>query len=182
MPERESTPDPFALPPEIVEAIQDDEYACVTIATEEGTALLAKIPSMDIEDLHGTYPVQVRHELLGHPASPVIRITATLYDDPQRPFLLETFINPDDPHQRADYAALAGQEDLRLYFYDEIHQFRLAKAVVNRARERIPLVLETADALLASIPPEDRDFDRAKADVMAAIRLNGDDSGANRGM
>jgi hypothetical protein len=174
--ERFQPSDPFALPPELVEAIRDDDYACVTLATERGTALVAKLPGYEIEGLRGTFPIQLRHELFGHPASPVIRMTATLYDQPSAPFLLETFINVDDAYQRADYAAFAEQEELPILFYDEHHQHRLAKAVRNGAREQIPLILETAGELLADIPVAERDFDRAKAAVMATIRLKpGDD-------
>jgi hypothetical protein len=105
-------PDPFARPLDLVEAIRDNDYACLTLATDQGTALLAKLQAREIEGLRGTFPIQLRHELFGHPASPIIRITATLYDDPTQPFLLETFINVDDDYQRADFAAFAGQEDL----------------------------------------------------------------------
>jgi len=39
-----------------------------------------------------------------------------IYDQPQRPLALETFVNVDDPQQRADYAALAAQDNVYLLF------------------------------------------------------------------
>ena len=138
MPERGPSPDPLALPPELVEAIQDDDYACLTLATNRGTALVAKLPGTEIEGLRGTFPIQMRHELFGHPASPVIRLTATLFDDPDQPFLLETFINVDEDDQRNDYAAFADQDEILLLFYDEGHQHRLGKTVGNGSRDPDP--------------------------------------------
>lgn len=169
--ERFRPTDPFTLPPELAEAIQDDDYACLTLPTSRGTALIAKLPSVEIAGLHGSFPIQMRHELFGHPASPVIRLTATLYDDPARPFLLETFINVGEADQRADYAAFAEQAEIPLLFYDEHHHHRLAKAVNNGSRMQIPLVLQAADELLAGVPAEARDFDQAKAAIMASIQL-----------
>lgn len=171
MVERGPSPDPYALPPELTEAIKDDTYACVTIATDQGTAMLIKAPTHEINQLRGTLPIQLRHELFEHPASPVIRMTATIYDDPQRPFLAETFINIEDPDQRAGYATLAQQGELRLLFYDGELHFQLAKVVPNGTRERVPFVLAAASALLAQIPPEQVDFDRARRAVIAAMEL-----------
>ena len=176
MPERGPSPEPFALPAEFVEAIQDDDYAFLTLATNRGTALVAKLPGAEIEGLRGTFPIQMRHELFGHPSSPVIRLTATLFDDPDQPFLLETFINVDEEDQRTDYASFADQEELLLLFYDERHRHQLAKTVGNGSRDRIPSILQAADELLAGVPVKERDFDQAKADVIAMIRLNGNGS------
>ena len=175
MTERFQPTDPFALPPELVEAIRDVDYACVTLPTSRGTALVAKLPDVEIERIGGTFPIQVRHELFGHPAGPVIRMTATLYDEPADPLLLETFFNVGEDDQRSDYAALSEQDEIPLLFYDQQHQHRLAKTVGNGSRHQIPQVLDAADELLAGIPPESRDFDRAKADVVLAIALEPED-------
>ena len=171
MTERFQPSDPFILPPELVEAIRDVDYACVTLPTSRGTAVIAKLPDSEIERIGGTFPIQVRHELFGHSASPVIRLTATLYDDPDDPLLLETFFNVGEEDQRSDYAALSEQDEILLLFYDQRHQHRLAKTVGNGSRAQIPWVLQGAEALLAAIPPGARDFDRAKADVMLAVHL-----------
>ena len=176
MPERDPSPDPLALPAELIEVIHDDDYACLTLATNRGTAIVAKLPGAEIEGLRGTFPIQLRHELFGHPAGPVIRLTATLYDDPDQPFLLETFINVDEEDQHADYAAFADQGEIPLLFYDEGHQHRLGKRVGNGSRTQIPAILQAADELLAGVSVEQRDFDQAKADVMAMIRLGGEDA------
>lgn len=171
MTERFQPTDSFALPPELIEAIKDDDYACLTLATNRGTAIVVKVPDVEIDRISGTFPIQMRHELFGHPASPVIRLTATLYDDPDNPLLLETFINVGEADQRADYAAFAEQDEIPLLFYDQRHQHRLAKTVGNGSREQIPRVVQAADELLAGIPAGAREFDRAKADVILAVYL-----------
>jgi hypothetical protein len=56
-----------------------------------------------------------------------------IYDQPDRPLGLETFINVDEPDQRQDFAALAEQEELLLLFYDETMSHRLTKRVRNTA-------------------------------------------------
>ncbi len=166
--ERFQPSDPFPLPPELIEAIKDVDYACLTLPTSRGTALVAKLPDTEIAKIGGTSPIHIRHELFGHPASPIIRLTATLYDDP---LLLETFINVGEADQRGGDASFAGQEEIPLLLYDQQHRHRLAKTVGNGSRDQIPWVLQRAKALLAAIPPGARDFDRAKADVVLAVHL-----------
>jgi hypothetical protein len=122
--------------------------------------------------LRGTLPIQLRHELFKHPAGPVIRSTTTIYDDPQQPFLAETFINYADPSQCDDYAALATQKELHLLFVDGAHRLQLAKVVSNSARQRVPRVLVNARALLDQLPPDQVDFERAKRDILASITLD----------
>lgn len=77
----------------------------------------------------------------------------------------------EDPDQRANYAALAQQDHLLLLFYDERLAHQLTKRVGTPNPEAVSKVLTSADRLLEAIPAEGRDFDRAKADVMAATGL-----------
>src|SRR5262245_41993527 len=110
---------PNELPPELAAFLQDQRYACLTHATNQGTVLVLKTPRSEIESVRGTVPIQVRHELHRHPSAPVIRMVVTIYDQPTRPLAFDTFINVADPEQRDDFAALASQTELHLLFYDE---------------------------------------------------------------
>src|SRR5437762_11419875 len=85
------------LPSELVEAIKDRPYACVTAPTDRGTVFVIKAPSRDIDSLRGPVPIFLRHELYEHPAAPVIRMLLKIYDQPERPLALETYINVADP-------------------------------------------------------------------------------------
>lgn len=157
---------PFELPPELANFLKDKTYACLTQATDKGTVLVVKAPARDIESLRGNVPIQLREELYDHPRAPVIRILVRIYDQPNRPLALETFVNVADPQQRADFVALANQEELHLLFYDESLSHRLTKGVRNFSKDAITLALSNADRLLARIPPDRFDFDKAKEDVM----------------
>jgi hypothetical protein len=162
---------PTSLPSSLAEFLRDQEYACVTEATELGTILVVKAPSVDIESARGAVPIGLRHELYEHPAAPVIRLVTTIYDQPQHPLALETFINVSDEAQRVDYAALATQDHLYLFFYDEQLQHRLSKQVRLPDPTAMSEVLTRASALLTAIPTEQFNFEEAKAAVQARTRL-----------
>jgi len=98
-------------------------------------------------------------------------MTVRIYDQPQSPLALETFINVEDKEQRADYAGLAKQKTLHMLFYDEALNHRLTKGVHNGARGEITYILGQADKLLPTIPKDRFDFDRAKQAVMERTRL-----------
>jgi hypothetical protein len=97
----------------------------------------------------------------------VIRI----YDRPDSSLGLETFINVDDPDQQADCAVLAEQDHLLMLFYDERLRHQLTKRVGTPNPAAVSEVPANAAQLLAAIPPEQRDFDRAKTAVMARTKL-----------
>ena len=87
------------------------------------------------------------------------------------PLALETFINITDDQQRTDYAALASQQALALLFYDETLTHRLTKMVPLSNPEDSTLILQTAEQALQTTPPDQLDFDAAKAAVMRATQL-----------
>jgi hypothetical protein len=159
------------LPPDLAAFLQDQTLVCVSHPIDRGTAFVIKAPSPEIESMRGNVPVHLRHELYEHPAAPVIRTVTSIYDQPDRPMRLETFFNVADEQQRADYAALATQENLYLLVYDEKLVHRLTKAVGHLDSEVMTQILARAQEFLAGIPAEEVDFDRAKAAVMEATSL-----------
>src|SRR6266516_8215030 len=86
---------PGVLPPDLAAFLQDQDYACVTEATDHGTVLVIKVPTPDIESVRGTVPILLRQSLFQHPAAPVIQMVVRIYDQPEHPLALETFINVD---------------------------------------------------------------------------------------
>jgi hypothetical protein len=167
----DDTPD--ALPPELVATLEGIDYACVTVATTAGTALLLKAPRHEIESARGQTPIRLGHELYAHPAAPVIRMSVHVYDQPASLLALETFINVADPDQRADYAALAEQDEIPLLFLDEHLAQRLTKRLTHShsGRDVVPRIVALAEQLLDQIPPGQFDFERAKQAVMEAAAL-----------
>lgn len=162
---------PFELPETLAQFLRGQEYAVVTQASDQGTVFVVKSPARELATLGGHVPIHLRHELYQHPQAPVIRTVIRVYDRPENPLALETFINVEQEDQRRDFAALAEQDTLLLAFYDEHLTHRLTKAVGNGAQQTIGEILEQADRVRASIAPEQYDFDRAKAEVMQRTRL-----------
>ncbi len=163
---------PIALPDDLAQFLRTaPEFACVTEATSLGTAYVVKAPAHDIQSLRGRVPIHIQHSLHQHPQAPVIRTVISLYDRPEAPLRLETFINVAAADQRADFARLADQEELWMLFYDERLQHRLTKRVPQPNRAGIAEVLTAADAIAAAIPPEQYDFDIAKQAVMRHTML-----------
>src|SRR5437868_111277 len=100
---------PLLLPPDLLEFLQDRDFACLTHPTDRGTCLVIIAPGADIQSAVGPVPIAFLHELYEHPTAPVIRMLTTIYDQPEHPLRLEAFINVEDPQQRADYDALSRQ-------------------------------------------------------------------------
>lgn len=159
------------LPPDLAGFLRGQETACLLHPTDQGTAFVIKLPRRELASVGGRLPIRLRHELYSHPAAPVIRTVLTLFDQPDRPLALETFINAEQEDQRSDYARLISQDQLPLLFYDEQLVHRLTKLVPNQPDEQVGDVLRQAQALLARIPPERFSFERAKQAVMRVTKL-----------
>ncbi len=116
-------------------------------------------------------PIALRHQLIEHPAAPVIRTVMRIYDQPNRPLAIETFINIEQEDQREDFARLGKQDQLILLFYDEELRHQLTKVVPHVPNAEAGNILNWADRIRRSIPEDRYDFDRAKADVVARMKL-----------
>ena len=162
---------PSPLPPDLAQFLRDRTFACLTHPTDQGTILVIKAPGREIESLRGRVPIRISHELYDHPSAPVIRMVLTIYDQPERPLALETFINVEDQQQRSDYEGLTGHDELLMLFYDEGLVHRLTKAVKNLDGATMRAVLNRADELFRAIPRDQFDFDAAKAAVVARTTL-----------
>ena len=159
------------LPLELAEVLRAPAYACLTVGTDQGTVVVIKAPAAEIQRVRGPIPVELRHQLFEHPAAPVIRITLRLFDDPDAPLAMETFINVRDPAQRADYAALAQQDHIDLLFYDEVLQIRLRKQIIHSSAAVVPGVLAAAEERARSIPEATYNFNQAKGAVQEVTTL-----------
>ncbi len=162
---------PALLPPELADFLRGQDIACLFQATDQGTALIAKLPGAEIASIRGTVPIRVRHELYDHPAAPVIRTVVTIHDRPHNPLALETYSNVEDPQQRADFAALADQDRLVLLCYDEQLAHRLSKVVPYRDDGTVAAIVAQGDQLLAAIPKDQFSFEAAKQAVLEATGL-----------
>jgi hypothetical protein len=162
------SPEPLALPPELVAFLREHEYACLTQLTDQGTVYLCKARDADLETLSGPFPIQLDHELYRLPQAPVVRALLAVWDRPTTPLRLESFTNVRDSAQRDELAALTDQETALLLFYGDAARFRRAKrlALHQEQRTRLRHLLVAADQHAAGIPPQRYDFDAAKAAVI----------------
>jgi hypothetical protein len=160
--------EPSPLPAELAEFLRDTEIACLMQGTDQGTAFVIKLPAREIDSARGTVPVYLRHELYAHPAAPVIRTILVIYDQPAAPLAFDSFTNINNEEERSNFAALAQQDRLILLFYDEQLAHRLTKVVPQSDPEQSAVILTYAERVLATIPQEQFDFNRAKQAVMEA--------------
>jgi hypothetical protein len=161
----------FQLPADLAEFLRREEYACVTAASDQGTVHVIKAHRADIAGMGDRVPMRVSHAVYEHPLAPVIRTVVKLYDQPERPLALETFINVSEADQRTDFAALGDQAALHLLFYDEDLTYQKGITLPNTQRAAIATILQRADTVRAGISAERYDFDAAKAAVMARTTL-----------
>lgn len=159
------------LPPDLAQFLLTQDVACLMHETNMGTVFVVKLPAAEIASISGRVPMRVRHELYEHPSAPVIRTVFRIYDKPENPLGLETFTNVGDPVQRADFWRLGGQPNIHLLFYDEGLTHRLTKGMENVESSTITTIVQTADFVRSQIRPEEFDFDRAKADVIARTQI-----------
>jgi hypothetical protein len=108
--------------------------------------------------------VKLAHDLYEHPSAPVIRTVVKIYDQPEHPLALETFINVDEPDQWQDFAAPAEQEELLLLLYDETLSHRLTKRVRYTGGAQMRNTLNWADRVRAGLPDDRYVLDAAKPD------------------
>jgi hypothetical protein len=162
---------PSPLAPALAEFLQLQALVCLPLLTDIGTVLIVKAPRREIASVQGTIPIEMRHELHACPTAPVIRMLTTLHDRPQSPLRFESFINVVGDEQRATYAALVGQDEIAMLFYDQELRHALSKVVANSGRESIRRLLHEADNLHAAIPTANYDFWAARDLVLARTQL-----------
>jgi hypothetical protein len=162
---------PTALPPELAAFLRESEYACVSETTDQGTVLVIKVPTADLESLRGAVPILLQQALYSHTAAPVIQMVVHIFDQPASPLALETFFNVAEPAQHERYAALATQTTLPLLFYDDTLTHQLTKVVPYHQQEETAATLALAERLVCLIPPDEYNFDLAKAAVTRTSRL-----------
>jgi hypothetical protein len=113
-------------------------------------------------------PVSYQWQLVKMPTAPLIRLELTILDRPGNPYRFESFLNVAEENQARILAQLAGQDRLYLAFYDDDLSHRFTK-IVDHDRQQWQYLDELVDEALEhwqQIPPDQRDFDRAKADFM----------------
>ena len=100
--------------------------------------------------------------------APLIRLELTILDRLDEPFRFESFLNVAADDQARVLAQLANQDRLYLAFYGDGLDYRFTKIVKHDRQQWQYLDELVAEAInhWDGIPPEQQDFDRAKAEFM----------------
>jgi hypothetical protein len=155
------------LPEEIRQVFEGFGYGCLAAETNIGVVHVCHAADSDIEGFLNR-PASYQWQLIKMPTAPLIRLQLTILDRPSNPYRFESFLNVADEDQARVLAQLAGQEQLYLAFYGDDLSHRFTK-IVNHDRQQWQYLDElVAEALehCHQIPPEHRDFDRAKAEFI----------------
>jgi hypothetical protein len=91
-----------------------------------------------------------------------------ILDRPTNPFKFESFLNVAEESQVEVLAQLANQEQLYLAFYGDDLSHRFTKIVRHDGQQwqYLDELVDEATRHWDRIPPEERDFDRAKEEFM----------------
>jgi hypothetical protein len=152
------------LPEEIRQVFEAFGYGCLAAETNIGVVHVCHAADSDIEGL-ANKPVPYQWQLAKMPTASLIRLELAILDRPSNPYRFESFLNVAEEDQARVLAQLAGQDRLYLAFYGDDFNHRFTK-VVNHDRQQWQyldeLVMEAVEHW-HQIPPEQRDFDQAKA-------------------
>jgi hypothetical protein len=155
------------LPEEIRRVFEGFGYGCLAAETNIGVVHVCHAADSDIEGF-ANQPVSYQWQLVKMPTAPLIRLELTILDRPGSPYRFESFLNVAEEDQAKVLAQLAGQGQLYLAFYGDDLTHRFTK-IINHDRQQWQYLDElVAEALehRHQIPPEQRDFDQAKAEFM----------------
>jgi hypothetical protein len=158
---------PNELPLEIVEVFQDFGYGCLPFEADIGVIHICHAANADI---HGfaEKPVHSQWQLIKMPTAPLIRLEFTIYDQPDVPYRFESFLNIAEEDQSRILDQLANQDRLYLAFYGDGLQYRYTKVIPQNRHiwQYIDELSMEAQDYWSQIPPENRNFDQAKAEFM----------------
>ena len=156
---------PAELPREISEVFERFGYGCLAAETNIGVIHICHASNSDIEGF-ANKPVQYQWQLIKMPTAPLIRLELVIVDNPINPYKFESFLNIAEEDQARVLAQLANQDRLYLAFYGDNLTHRFTKIIEHDRQQWQYLDELVAEAIdhWVRIPPEQRDFDLAKAE------------------
>lgn len=154
---------PNELPEELQAILQTTGYGCLAVEADIGVVHICHASDEDIASFVNQ-PVMKRWQLIKMPTAPLIRLELEILDDPDYPFLFESFLNVAEEGQAKILAQLAGQERLYLAFYGDDLGYRHTKVVPHdiQSWQLLDELILEAEKYWSQLAPERRDFDLAK--------------------
>ena len=158
---------PNQLPGEIRDVFEKVGYGCLATETDIGVVHICHAADADIENF-ANKPVRCQWQLVQMPTAPLIRLDVKILDHPTNPYMFESFLNVAAEDQARVLDQLANQDQLYLAFYGDGLDYRFTK-IIQHDRQHWQCLDEMVDWACRywdTIPPEQRDFDRAKDEFM----------------
>lgn len=155
----------IGLPQEMQAVFEKNGPGCFAAEREDMVTFVTCAPDQDIQSFRSA-KVLYGWELVEMPSAPIIRFRASILDDPTAPYILEHFLNVEDADQSRILSRLLEQDNLCFDFFGKEYEYHYSKYLPHPAkmREDLCYVIAWAKKHMATVPPEQRDFDRAKAD------------------
>ena len=156
------------LPGEIREVFERVGYGSLTAETNIGVVHVCHAADSDIEGF-ANKPVSYQWQLIKMPTAPLIRLDLVIVDRPENPYKFESFVNVAEEDRAMVLAQLANQKHLYLAFYGDDLTYRFTKIIEHDKQQWQYLDELAAEAIdyWHEIPPEQRDYDLAKAEFMS---------------
>jgi len=156
------------LPREIREVFEKTGYGCLATEANIGIVHVCHASDSDIEGFRDK-PVRSQWQLIKMPTAALIRLQLDVMDRPEDPYRFESFLNVEAEDQAHVLANLANQEELHLAFYGDDLGYRYTKAIPHSEQQwqQLDELVAVANDHWENLPPEQRDFDRAKAEFIS---------------
>jgi hypothetical protein len=159
---------PNELPPEIREVFERSGYGCLAVESNRGIVHICHAPDRDTDGFRGR-PVHANWQLIEMPTASLIRLELVVVDNPFDPFRFESFLNVGERDQLQVLTQLASQKELHLAFYGDDLNYRSTTTTRHNEQQwqQLDEMIISALATWQQLPPEQRDYDLAKATFMA---------------
>lgn len=156
------------LPPELREVFERTGYGCLAVETNIGVVHVCHAADADVEGF-ANKPVWSQWQLIQMPTAPLVRLALVILDRPDSSYQLESFLNVAEPDQLQALVQLASQDQLYLDFYGDDLTHRFTKIIEHgeAQRQQLQALAHLALDYWDQLPPDERDFDRAKAEFMS---------------
>ena len=154
---------PNELPIEIKEVLERTGYGCLAVESDTGIVHVCHASDRDIKEFKNA-PVCYRWQLIEMPTAPLIRLELTVMDNPDNPYLFESFLNIAEEDQAIVLAQLANQNRLYLAFYADGLSYRYTKVIPHTEQQwqQLDEIVGEARRYYDNLPEERRDFNKAK--------------------
>jgi len=132
-------------------------------------AMCAKLRMSEQEwkRLRGPISIKTEAQAVKTPYGTVPRIIMRIYDDPQHPLQLESFLNTENPDHSKDFDLYKKSEYILIFLLDLDSEIRITKKIHN-----LPLMQEVLETAV-ELNRKDRDFnfERAKEWILQNMEL-----------